>query len=61
MRIPYYLGYGSLLLGLLGFAEYRGWSLMRVNEARNDPRSVRQNPGSYRPIYGYYPHRLGGK
>ena len=27
MRHPLFLLYGVLLLGLTGFAEYRGWSL----------------------------------
>jgi len=25
------------------------------------PRSIRDNPGSYRSVYGYYHHYTGGK
>jgi len=56
-----YLGYGLIVLGLLGTAEYRGWSLNSVSEVKNVPKSVRDNPGSYRSVYGYYHHYTGGK
>jgi hypothetical protein len=56
-----YLAYGVLVLGLLGAAEYRGWSIMPVNEVKNVPRSVRDNPGSYRSVYSSYHHYTGGK
>lgn len=46
---------------LLGAAQYRGWTLTRSNESRNNPRSVRDNPGAYRSSY-YIPGRtLRGK
>jgi hypothetical protein len=49
------------VLALLGMAQYRGWTLTRANETRNDPRSVRDNPGAYRSSY-YIPGRtLRGK
>jgi predicted MFS family arabinose efflux permease len=48
-------------LAVLGAAQYRGWSLTRANESRNNPRSVRDNPGAYRSSY-YIPGRtLRGK
>jgi hypothetical protein len=56
-----YVLYGVLVLGALSLAEYRGWSLNSVDEVKNVPRSVRDNPGSYRSIYGYYHHYTGGK
>jgi hypothetical protein len=56
-----YLFYGLLVLGLLGTAEYGGWSLASVNEVKNVPRSVRDNPGSYRSVYSSYHHYTGGK
>jgi hypothetical protein len=56
-----YILYGIVVLGVLGMAEYRGWSLNSVNEVKNVPRSVRDNPGSYRSIYGFYHHYTGGK
>jgi hypothetical protein len=46
-----YILYGLALLGLASAADYRGWTLTRVTELRNVPRSVRENPGSYRPVY----------
>jgi len=56
-----YILYGVFVLGTLGIAEYRGWSLDSVDEVKNVPRSVRDNPGSYRSVYGYYHHYTGGK
>ena len=56
-----YLIYGIIVLGLLGMAQYRGWSLAFVNEVKNVPRSVRDNPGSYRSVYNSYHHYTGGK
>ena len=53
--------YGIAVLGVLAFAEYRGWSLNRVDQIPNVPKSVRDNPGSYRSVYGYYHHYTGGK
>ena len=61
MKHPFYLVYGLALLGLTGLAEYRGWSLMRVNEVKNVPKSVRDNPGVYRSHYGYIPGFIRGK
>ena len=56
-----YILYGVIVLSTLGMAEYRGWSLDSVDEVKNVPRSVRDNPGSYRSVYGYYHHYTGGK
>jgi hypothetical protein len=56
-----YLIYGLAVLGLFATAEYRGWTLDAVNRASNVPSSVRDNPGSYRSIYGSYHHYTGGK
>ena len=60
MRVLYIL-YGSAVLVGLSIAEYQGWSLARVNEVKNVPRSVRDNPGSYRSVYSSYHHYTGGK
>ncbi|MBI2795458.1 MAG: hypothetical protein HYX65_02005 [Gemmatimonadetes bacterium] len=46
-----YLVFGILVLALAGVAEWRGWRLAGTAEARTDPRSVRNNPGSYRSTY----------
>ncbi|MGD0164751.1 MAG: hypothetical protein ABSB39_20065 [Candidatus Sulfotelmatobacter sp.] len=56
-----YILYGVIVLSTIGMAEYRGWSLDSVDEVKNVPRSVRDNPGSYRSVYGYYHHYTGGK
>ena len=56
-----FLIYGLAVLGGVSVAEYQGWSLNRVDEVLNVPKSVRDNPGSYRSVYGYYHHYTGGK
>ena len=56
-----YLLYGMIVLGTLSVAEYRGWSLDSVNQVKNVPKSVRDNPGSYRSVYSGYHHYTGGK
>jgi hypothetical protein len=61
MRNPIYMAYGVLLLGLLGAAQYTGWSLQKVNEVKNVPKTVRDNPGAYRSHYGGYYRYFGGK
>jgi hypothetical protein len=48
-----YLGFGLLLIGGVGAAEWRGWAPTRVAKIGNVPRTVRDNPGSYRPHYTY--------
>ena len=48
---PVYLLIGLLLIGTLAFGEYRGWSLSPPTEVKQVPRTVRDNPGSYRPAY----------
>ena len=57
----FFLIYGIAVLAGVSFSEYRGWSLNRVDEVPNVPKSVRDNPGSYRSVYGYYHHYTGGK
>ena len=56
-----YLIYGAAVMLALGVAQYQGWSLARVNEVKNVPRSIRDNPGAYRSIYSSYHHYTGGK
>lgn len=56
-----YIVYGVVILGMLTVAEYRGWSLDSVDEVKNIPKSVRDNPGSYRSVYSSYHHYTGGK
>ena len=61
MKHPFYLAYGLLMLALTGMAEYRGWSLFSVNEVKNVPRTVRDNPGAYRSFYHGSSRYVGGK
>jgi hypothetical protein len=56
-----YLMYGLLVLGVSGVAAYRGWSLDKIDQVKNVPKSVRDNPGSYRSVYIGYHHYTGGK
>jgi hypothetical protein len=56
-----FLMYGALVLGMLSYGQYRGLSFSAVNQLKNVPRSVRDNPGSYRSVYGSYHHYTGGK
>jgi len=51
MRNVFFI-YGLAILSALALAEYRGWSLNRVDELKNVPKSVRDNPGSYQSVYG---------
>jgi hypothetical protein len=57
----FYLLYGFLTLSTAAFGQYRGWSLDTVNQLKNVPKSVRDNPGSYRAVYAGYHHYTGGK
>ncbi len=56
-----YLIYGIALVSLLGVGVYRGWSFDSVDQIKNVPMSVRDNPGSYRSVYSSYHHYTGGK
>ncbi len=60
-RHPLFTLYGIALVGLAGIAEFRGWTLSRVNEVRGVPKSIRDNPGAYRSIYSGYSRYSGGK
>ena len=61
MRFPGYLIYSMLLLTATTWAEYRGYTLNRVNQLNDVPKTVRDNPGAYRSHYGFYPRYVGGK
>ena len=56
-----YLVYGVVVLGMLAAGQFRGYSFSSVNELKNVPKSVRDNPGSYRSVYSSYHHYTGGK
>jgi hypothetical protein len=56
-----YIVYGLVVFSILLAAEYRGWSLDTTEQVKNVPKSVRDNPGSYRSVYSGYHHYTGGK
>ena len=61
MLAKLYLLYGVMVLSGIGVAQYRGYSLDRISQIKNVPRSIRDNPGAYRSIYSSYHHYTGGK
>ena len=48
-----YLILGFIVLATTAAAEWRGWGTASVTEVKDVPRTVRNNPGSYRPHYTY--------
>lgn len=58
-----YLIYGLLVLAALSYGEYRGWNLLPVAEAREEPvpMSMRDNPGAYRAQFIRNSRYVGGK
>jgi hypothetical protein len=61
MILKLYAVYGILILALIATADYRGWSLDSTSQLKNIPKTVRDNPGSYRSVYSSYHHYTGGK
>jgi hypothetical protein len=59
-KISYLLD-SAFVVSLLAVAEYRGWSMSNVTRVDNVPRSIRENPGAYRPVYGGLRRYPGGK
>ncbi len=60
MKMPFYLAYGLFLVGGFAWMNYRGWGFGDAREQKVMPTSIRQNPGSYRPVYGGYGGYVGG-
>jgi hypothetical protein len=52
-RHPIYFLLGVALLLSVAAIEWTGWTPARPTEVRDVPRTVRDNPGSYRPHYIY--------
>ena len=50
---PIYFALGVLLLLSVAAVEWTGWTPKKANEVKDVPRTVRDNPGSYRPHYVY--------
>lgn len=61
IKHPFYLVYGLMLVSAVGWTEYRGYGNISLNEVKKVPKTVRDNPGSYRSHYGYVPRYFGGK
>lgn len=57
----WYRFYGGLILVLMGSALYFGWSFTDVDEVKQVPKSVRDNPGAYRAHYRSHARYSGGK
>lgn len=60
MKVLYVL-YASAVVAVAAIAQVRGWSFTSVDEVRNVPHSVRENPGAYRSVYASSAHYLRGK
>ena len=50
--LRFYAGFGGLVLAALIWAHFTGWSPGNVAQEKIIPKSVRDNPGSYRSTYG---------
>lgn len=61
MMIKAYLVYGLIVIGMMATAQYRGWGWSPASLNHATPRTIRDNPGSYRPVYGGFGHIFGGK
>lgn len=61
IRHPLYLIYGIAVIGFMGMAQFRGWNMSQLNQSRTLPRTVRDNPGAFRPSYNGSPRYSGGK
>ena len=51
---PIYFVLGIALLLSVAAVEWTGWTSSKATEVKDVPRTVRDNPGSYRPHYIYY-------
>ena len=61
MTTPFYMLYSMLMVGGFGALTYKGFSFDKYQEVKDVPKSVRNNPGAYRPHYFYSPRYTGGK
>ncbi|MBI4678930.1 MAG: hypothetical protein HY748_15230 [Elusimicrobia bacterium] len=43
--------YGGAIVAFLAYALFAGWTYADVDEVKSVPKSVRENPGSYRDHY----------
>jgi len=52
---------GAAVLAALIWAHFTGWAPGGVDEVKNVPHSIRDNPGSYRSAYGWSRYSTGAK
>ncbi|MBI3893107.1 MAG: hypothetical protein HY303_16435 [Candidatus Wallbacteria bacterium] len=57
----FYLAFAVAVMMLYLTAQLRGWTFTDVDEVKEVPRTVRDNPGSYRQHYAAHYHYIGGK
>ena len=50
----FYFLLGMMLIGGLGWADYRGLSLTSYDEMKDVPKTIRNNPGAYRQMYSHH-------
>lgn len=51
-----YTVFAGFVLAALTWVHFTGWSPSNVSEDKSVPKSVRDNPGSYRSTYGGRPY-----
>ena len=61
LRPALYMLFGLGLLGSVAVAETRGWAPFGPTRVQGVPRTLRDNPGAYRPHYRSSPRYFGGK
>ena len=61
MMSKIYAVVGALILGAFMWIQFTGWGFGDVDEVKGVPRSIRDNPGSYRSSYGWARTHTGGK
>jgi hypothetical protein len=61
MPFRWYRVYAAVVVILFAFVQFTGWASTDTDEVPGVPRTVRDNPGSYRSHYSSHAHYSGGK
>ena len=61
LRHPFFSIYGLIVLLASSWASFQGWPSFGSSARDVSPKSIRDNPGAYRPIYSWYHRYSGGK
>ena len=56
-----YKFHAGLVVAFMAWALYFGWSFTDIDEVKQVPKSVRDNPGAYRAHYRSHARYYGGK